>query len=87
MYGTQILDMETMFKIQGWPLRRELILPPPLEECHVRSLVGNMISTPTIGKILMAMLASIAFHPQTSWATSPLASRDSGHEPQHVLKH
>ena len=65
VYGFQRLSLRQIFRIQGWPGR--VTFPPLSPDRQVRSLVGNMISTPTFGKLFMAMMASLKFDPYTTW--------------------
>ena len=65
VYGMQKLTLRQLFRIQGWPGR--VTFPALSPDRQMRSLIGNMISTPTFGKLFMTMMATLKFDELTTW--------------------
>lgn len=57
-----VVQAKVLFRVMGWP-RRRLCLPPCLTESQLLTLVGNMISTPVIGGVFLALFAAVQVGP------------------------
>ena len=73
-YRGKMLGPRTMFNILGWPDAASMQWPDHLPKAKLQNICGNMIAVPTIGKVMVAVLASVHWDRDThlSWMREEL---------------